>query len=168
MKDRENNRKKGKTMATSRTTATKKAPAKTTAKTGTKTAAAKTGTKTAAKTGTKTEAAKRPAAVKTPQVEKMIAPAEEWKAERPEEEAADLDPRGRERVFLLRKDGKFLSGVGYGGAGKPVPYWTEKREEAKTWKTISGIRGAEQRFRGEAVEELLDPVHMVTFLKVLK
>lgn len=132
-------------------------------------------------------------AVKTPQVEKVIAEASRtwdetqaegaekdreaeqaegfgdvWEEERPEEGAADLDSRGRERVFLLRKDGKLLSGIGYGGAGKPVLYWTEKREEAKTWKTVAGVKAAEKKFKAEAVEELTDPVYMVQFLKALK
>lgn len=55
--------------------------------------------------------------------------------------------------YVLKKDGKYLSGVGYGGAGRLVPYWTEDIRVAKTWRTYRGAWMAAEQYGGHAAEK---------------
>lgn len=53
--------------------------------------------------------------------------------------------------YVLRKGGKYLSAVAYGGPGKPVPYWTDELrgvESVKIWKKLDAARGALVKFGG--------------------
>lgn len=49
--------------------------------------------------------------------------------------------------FVLRRfgDGAFFEGCGYGGPGKPVPYFSQDMKDAKVFKTPGGARRAIKR-----------------------
>lgn len=133
-----------------------------------------TATEKAEKTAAKKTAAEKTAAKKTaaekPAKATEKAAAEKAAEKKPAAEKArkELLLKGESRVdptlmpgfigYVLRKDGKYLSGVGYGGPGKPVPYWADdlgaasgkaaKEEQVKIWKRLDAARDALEKFGG--------------------
>lgn len=52
-------------------------------------------------------------------------------------------------VVRRKKDGLYFTGCGYGGPGKPVPYWHSEMRDAKLYKYPLKARAAAERFGGE-------------------
>lgn len=63
----------------------------------------------------------------------------------------------------------YLSGVGYGGPGQPVPYGTTDVREAKVYKTERGVKQAQEKYGGTPVEVRINeddiPVAVIGKLK---
>ena len=62
----------------------------------------------------------------------------------------------RECCVIRRRDGQWFMGCGYGGAGSPVPYWTERPEQAKAYGTLEEAAAAAKRFGGWAGKAAAD------------
>ena len=56
----------------------------------------------------------------------------------------------RECDAIRNAAGQWFMGCGYGGAGSPVPYWTEEMSQAKTYRTPEGAAKTAERFGGHA------------------
>lgn len=49
---------------------------------------------------------------------------------------------------VIRGDGHVLAGFGYGGPGKPVAYWSDRKADARIYRTAGGAAAAAERFGG--------------------
>lgn len=49
---------------------------------------------------------------------------------------------------VIREDGQVLAGFGYGGPGMPVAYWSDRRADARIYRTAGGAAAAAERVGG--------------------
>lgn len=57
---------------------------------------------------------------------------------------------------VIREDGQVLAGFGYGGPGRPVAYWSERRADARIYRTAGGAAAAAERVGGSVRMVRLD------------
>lgn len=71
-------------------------------------------------------------------------------------------------IVIVRRDGQYFEGCGYGGPGHPVPYWDPDARNAQVYKTPSGAQKAAKKTGGYAAVVELDgdgrPVRFIGFL----
>lgn len=70
--------------------------------------------------------------------------------ERDELKSVHVDAFEGVALVIRRSDGKFFQGCGYGGPGRPVPYWTEDIAQAKSYRLPAYARKAAEKYGGKA------------------
>ena len=57
---------------------------------------------------------------------------------------------------VIRADGQLLAGFGYGGPGRPVAYWSDRKQDARIYRTAGGAAAAAERVGGSVRMVRLD------------